>query len=604
MGIMNKMRERMGIILIILVLAFVVTIVVDWGGGGVGTFMGGRDHVGVVNGEKIKINEFYEIYNSILEQYRQAGMELDAQNSEMALQQAWETAVDQVLWNQEIKRLGLHISDAELFHYLENNPPEFLKNQEVFLTDGEFDRQKYLNVLYNPQGNEWLEIELYLRNNVLPYQKLNDLIMNSVLVDEQEIREAYNDEYLSYEAEYVAAPLHRIPDSLAIYSEADLQAFYQAHKETRYKQEERRNFRYVYWMKVPSARDSAAVLSDLEDFAQRHREGENFDQLAQIFSDTQDTGASGDLGWLTRENMRSQYRNAVSKGKIGDVLEPLIIGDEYHLIKINDIRKSADKEEYNLSVLVRRLDPVNTYDFYAAEAEAFLLDAESYGFSRALQDSNVPLDTVSGGFSREFPYFSQLGYFPALAKWAFRSKSESISPVFENENCYVVAELYSVEPESYLPYSEVRPSVERAVIAEKKSEISWQAIKKIQSDFVRGAIGIEEAPAQYPYIEYKQISFTLENPPYPFAAAPSFPDVIHNLQPSGISAPFRAGQYGAAFIHLLSRSEIDPEEYQIRIPYVREALLQEKQQMAYQKWIEHLRSKSDIKDYRAEFGLN
>jgi hypothetical protein len=110
--------------------------------------------VGVVNGEKIKINEFYEIYNGVLEQYRQAGMELDAQNSEMALQQAWETAVDQVLWNQEIKRLGVHITDAELFHYLENNPPEFLKNQEVFLTDGEFDRQKYLNVLYNPQGYE------------------------------------------------------------------------------------------------------------------------------------------------------------------------------------------------------------------------------------------------------------------------------------------------------------------------------------------------------------------------------------------------------------------------------------------------------------------
>jgi hypothetical protein len=42
---MNKMRDRMGIILIILVLAFVVTIVIDWGGQAVfGTFMGGRDH--------------------------------------------------------------------------------------------------------------------------------------------------------------------------------------------------------------------------------------------------------------------------------------------------------------------------------------------------------------------------------------------------------------------------------------------------------------------------------------------------------------------------------------------------------------------------------
>lgn len=604
MGIMNKMRDRMGIILIILVLAFVVTIVIDWGAGGVGTFMGGRDHVGVVNGEKIKINEFYEIYNGVLEQYRQAGMELDAQNSEMALQQAWETAVDQVLWNQEIKHLGVHITDAELFHYLENNPPEFLKNQEVFLTDGEFDRQKYLNVLYNPQGNEWLEIELYLRQNVLPYQKLNDMIISSVIVDEQEIRNAYIDQYVTYEAEYVAVPLHRIPDSLAVYREEDLQAFYQKHKETRYKQEERRNFRYVYWMKVPSARDSAAVLNDLEDFAQRHREGEDFDQLAQIFSDTQDAGSSGDLGWLTREDMRSQYRTAVSKGKKGDVLEPLMIGDEYHLIKIKDIRKSGDKEEYRLSVLIRRLDPVNTYDFYASEAEAFLLDAESYGFSRALQDAGAPLDTVQGGFTREFPYFNRLGYFPALAKWAFRSKAGNISPVFENENAYVVAELYSVEPESYLPYESIRPSLVRAVVAEKKAGISEEAVIKLQDDLVHGAITAEEAPAKYAYAEYKKINFTLSNPPYPFAAAPSFPDVVRNLPPSGISAAFRAGQYGSAFIRQLSKSEIDPEEYQIRVPVVRDALMQEKQQMAYQKWIEHLREKSDIKDYRSEFGLN
>ena len=137
--------------------------------------------------KKITIKSFYETYNSALEQYRNAGIELDARMTESILQQTWETVISQILWEQEIDRLGITVSDEELYHHLEANPPEFLKTQEAFLTDGAFDYSKYLNILKNPQGNEWLEIENYLRSSVLPYQKLNDIIISSVIVDENEI---------------------------------------------------------------------------------------------------------------------------------------------------------------------------------------------------------------------------------------------------------------------------------------------------------------------------------------------------------------------------------------------------------------------------------
>lgn len=604
MGVMNKMRERMGIVLIVLVLAFVLTIVIDWGGGGVGTFMGGRDHVGTVNGEQIKINEFYEVYNQLLEQYRNAGMELDAQNTEMALQQAWETAVNQLLWEQEIERMGISITDEELFYYLEKNPPEFLKSQEVFLTDGEFDYQKYLDVLYNPQGNEWLEIEQYLRANVLPYQKLNDMIMTSVVVDEQELMQAYIDQYVEFEAAYVAVPAHKFADSLITYEEAELQAYYNEHKDSRFKEEERRNLRYVYWEKIPSPADTADVLEDLQDFALRHEEGEDFNELAEIFSDNQEEGLSGDLGWKKRSELPAEYRQAVEKAQSGEMLEVLNIGEEFHLIKLNDKRKKDGETEYHVSVLIRRLDPMNTYDYYASEAEAFSLDAESYGFTRALEDTEGKLDTVRGNFSRDFPYFNKLGYFPALAKWAFRSKTGDISSVFENEQAFVVAELYSVQPESYIPFEDVRASIVRALMAEKKAERSQALAESIHNAYLRGELAMEEAAEKYAPAEYKKIKFRLSNPPYPFASAPAFADVIRHLPENTVSDVFSAGQYGAAFVQLLDKSEIDQEEFQVRLPSLRNALLQEKQQMAYQKWIDNLREQAVIKDYRQEFGLN
>ncbi|MCK4531060.1 MAG: SurA N-terminal domain-containing protein, partial [Candidatus Marinimicrobia bacterium] len=182
--------------MIVLIAAFVITIVFNWGAGGVDTFMKDGDVVGVVNGEKITIKSFYEAYNSSLEQYRNAGIKLDARMTESILQQTWETVVSQMLWNQEIDRLGITVSDEELYHHLEANPPEFLKTQEAFLTDGAFDYSKYLNILRNPQGNEWLEIESYLRSNVLPYQKLNDIILSSVIVDENEVLQKFSDQSL------------------------------------------------------------------------------------------------------------------------------------------------------------------------------------------------------------------------------------------------------------------------------------------------------------------------------------------------------------------------------------------------------------------------
>ena len=130
--------------------------------------------------------------------------------------------VQEMLWNQEIDRLGITVSDEELYHHLEANPPEFLKTQEAFLTDGAFDYSKYLNILRNPQGNEWLEIENYLRGNVLPYQKLNDIILSSVIIDEGEVLQKFSDQSLLYSAIYLAETpraeaIHRLGHVFAVH---------------------------------------------------------------------------------------------------------------------------------------------------------------------------------------------------------------------------------------------------------------------------------------------------------------------------------------------------------------------------------------------------
>ncbi len=604
MGIMDKMREKMGVIMIILIAAFVITIVFNWGAGGFDTFAKDRDIVGVVNGEKITIKSFYETYNQALEQYRAAGITLDARTSEMVLQQTWETVVSQVLWRQEIERLNITVSDEELYHYLEMNPPEFLMTQEVFLTDGVFDYNKYLNVLRNPQGNEWIEIERYLRDNVLPYQKLNNLITSSVVVDENEILRKFSDESLIYSANYLAAPVHLFPDSLFTVYKEDITDYYNENKDDMYKKDESRSIRYVSWPKVPSSKDTADVLFELEDIKMRNVEGESFDELANIFSEDLGEGASGDMGWFAKNELRPEYQNPVFSAKTGDILEPIIINDEFHLIKVTDKKIENDVEQARISLLVRRIDPVNTYDYYATEAEAFVLDVESYGFEKALDNVEAELDTLNGGFSKEFPYFGSLGYFPALAKWAYRSNVGDLSTVYENEKAIVVAQLIDVVEESYIPLEDVRATVERAVRMDLKLEKSKELVDEAYTEFMNGNATLLELSEKNPALEYKSFTSSIDDLPYPLGSAPVFADVMRGMTTNTVSMPFSLGRYGSVFIQLTGRTALDEELYAEKREEIQQVLLEEKQQAAYENWMKDLRDKAEIKDYRVDFGLN
>jgi peptidyl-prolyl cis-trans isomerase D len=386
--------------------------------------------------------------------------------------------------------------------------------------------------------------------------------------------------------------------------EEDLEVNYEENKEELYKKEEHRNIRYIYWMKIPSASDSSAVLYDLKDIVLRQSEGESFDDLAQIFSETQDEGISGDMGWFAKDELRPEYQEAVFEAKAGDILEPILIGDEYHLIMVSDKKVEKGAEQAKISLLIRSIDPVNTYDYYSTEAEAFALDVESYGFAKAFDNVDAQLDTLRGGFTKEFPYFGNLGYFPALAKWVYRSEVGNMSPVYENETSIVVAELIEVVEASYMPFEDVKSSVERSVIAELKLEKSAELVNEAYDAFMRGDVTLLDVSKNSLYLEYKSFSSSIDELPYPFGSSPAFADVVRSLTINTVSAPFLSDNYGSVFVQLTARTAIDEELYAQKHDKLQQTLLEEKQQQTYESWMNNLKEKAEIEDNRISFSLN
>lgn len=601
MAVMNKMREKMAIIMMVLIVAFLLTIVFSWGGGGVDTFMKDRSEVGEVNGQKISINEFYKYYNQMLDQYRQAGMTLDARTTEMVMQQTWDNMVNQLLWQQKIKDLGIEISDEELYYHLENNPPQVLQTQEAFMTDGQFDYSKYLDMLQNPQGNEWVQIENYLRTQVLPYEKLNNMITSSVIVDDHEVLDRFVADNVLYSADYLAAPIRLISDSSCVIFDEDITTYYNEHQDE-YTVPEKRYMRTVYWEKVPSADDTAKVFADFKDIEVRVADGESFDELAIVFSEVEDEELTGNIGWFNKDNIREEYADAVFSTKVGTIADPIIIEDEFHLIRVNDSRKTGDTYERNISLIVNSLDPTETYDFYSMEADAFTYDAEEYGFNHALKNTTGILDSVKGDFSREFPYFVTAGYMPSLARWAFNNDVDDISKVFESDKAVIVAQLYAVEKEAVRPLTEVRAQIERGVMAELKSERSSEKMQEIAATLNSAKDLFSNAAADG--LEKQSIQFNLSKSPYPFSRSVLFTDAVSSMDAGDMSKPFNVDGYGSVIIRITNKTAIDEDVYEQEKDKLKATILNEKQNAAFQIWLEDLKAKADIKDYRSEFSLN
>ena len=112
---LRYMREYAASWLIKFLLFAIVVVFVLWGVGNYGDERSNR--IASVNGEFITMSAYREVYNNLLNQYRQQfGQSLNEEMIEMLQlkRQALDQLVNQSLLEQEARRLNLRVTDQEL----------------------------------------------------------------------------------------------------------------------------------------------------------------------------------------------------------------------------------------------------------------------------------------------------------------------------------------------------------------------------------------------------------------------------------------------------------------------------------------------------------
>ena len=337
MPLMTKIRESLGTFFLVFSVVFVAYMVLDWGMDITGRRRGDRtqsQEIGKINGHEVFIKDFTDLVRRASDnQKSQTGSEPNDEQIKSIRDQVWNQLVDETLYDEQIKRFGITVTDQEIIDWVRgNDPPAFLKQQFTDST-GTFNRQAYDATIMDPKNKEiMVRVEDGLRKQ-REREKLQSLIVASVQADENDIRQRFIDQTMKFNADYLFFdPNVFAKDENIKVTDDDLRQFYNEHSDE-FKVEATRKLKYVVFNNIPSHGDSASVLSDLEDVQKRATAGADFLELAKQESETPISDTYYKHGDLPQER-----ENAIFSASEGDILGPIQELDGYHLIKVLEFR--------------------------------------------------------------------------------------------------------------------------------------------------------------------------------------------------------------------------------------------------------------------------
>lgn len=400
MGTMNKMRENTGVVLWILVFAFgVIWVLQDSGGLDTIGLTTGSD-VAVVDGDAISYQDYVQTVDQQVQQYQQqTGESMPPQMLEQQREQVFQQMVENKLREHEMDRLGVSVSDEEIYEMVMGENPHPLIRTYFGDEEGNVNRALLQNFVNNPEARQdWISIEQYLRS-VRRAEKMDNLISATVRVTDQDVMDEYRRRNLSVDTEWIALRYASIPNDSVTVAEDDLRQFYNDNRED-YARERTYSIRYATQSKVPTAADTALVVDELERMLPGFASAED-DSTFLLRNASQRPFSSA---WFAAGDLDPEIADIIYPDpEVGEVLGPATAGGQAHLIKIRDVRPAEREAVRAQHILVRAAEGDETTRQMLVDVRNQIVSGEASFADMARQhsqDGTAPTGGDLGWFGR------------------------------------------------------------------------------------------------------------------------------------------------------------------------------------------------------------
>jgi|TARA_B100000497_G_scaffold2984_1_gene3271 parvulin-like peptidyl-prolyl isomerase len=585
------------------------------GGASIGDIFGQQNgnHVGSLNGKPILYENFNRLVSDEITRVQsQSGQDISDEDREYIRAVVWERMIQDLLIQEQIEENNIIVSDEEVLYQLKNNPPAFLQGSPAFQTAGNFDLEKYLDAILNPQGDEWRPIEQFMQEIYLPNYKLQQMVVNSASTSKQDVIDSYRSRFIDYTVEI----LHITDKSLENEffksmtegrpTDQELSELYDKNIED-YQQSEMRYMKYVKWPIVSSSNDSLRTRLEAENLMYRINQGESFGTIANMYtedpSNNMGEGApkGGELGWFNKGIMISEFDKAAFEAKKGDLIGPILTNFGYHIININD-KKTLDDgtEQVNASHILLTVSPgKDTESNLSDTASIFSLDAKEIGFTQLADSLGMTINDASG-VQKESIFIQDIGVARDAVRFAFNSDLGDISDVVSNDNFFLIFYLESITDKKTMDFDEVKEELKADFLTTIK-ENNIENIAIGISEELNGTMNLADISDKNPEFEYiAEDTGNLVGSFESIGKSNYVSGALLNASVNDILGPFPTLR-GQTFIKVLEIGEINQSDFEEKKESLKFSLIIQRQNLIWGNWLQALRDQSDIEDYRFDF---
>jgi peptidyl-prolyl cis-trans isomerase D len=615
---MQTMRSSAKIIFFIILVAFVGFMVVS----GVVTSLGGKRRaqgsnpappgvVGRVNGEDLSHNTFDEMYRQRLQSLSKDDHEPTEAEMDQARNDIWNNMTTIALMEQEARKHGISVTDRDVALYMRQSPPKDIRDSKELSTNGQFDLAKYQSWLQQLAGSSdpraqaiITDFENQIRQQLM-ITRVQEFVLSQVKVTENDAKQDYIDKNDKVKVKYIFIPGGDFDSTITSVPESEIKARYDKDKE-QLKQPEMAVLNYVQFPKTASQADAAEAKKAIDDIYAQLQGGADFAALATERS--QDPGSAkngGDLGWFGEGRMVAEFWNATkSLQKIGDISAPFQSQFGWHIIKLTGKRTTKDKDgkdqpEYQAShILILVEASPSTLAEVEQKANNFKIDAEKLGFKEAAQEYAVTLTE-----SKPFPAGAMvpgIGQNQALNDFAFKGKIGELSDVTSGRNSFSVCQISKHTPAGYTPYTDAKDRLEKMILREKRVELAHKKGEELAAQIKSGKT-LEDLSAQTgkPVLETDYFAHTGFIPK--IGSDPDFTGAAFSLSASNPYSKCVNSRTGAYILQFVDRQPADVGAFTAMSDSLTNSMIDSKRKDYWGKWLNEIKQKAKIEDFRTSY---
>lgn len=564
---MQTLRKNTRWVLVIALVGFAGLIFFQWGLDITGIRSRPETDVAKIDGVTISYQE-----------YRRFVTAKESENKNLTGDQIWSLLVEEVMWRDLVRREKISINDQEILAIIRNNPPPELYQSEFMQNEnGEFDWNKYNELLSSPQSLQWLyQYEMQLRE-ALPKEKLRSLISTLAWISPWDDSIMIDGQTTKYDLSFLNVQINRMRDLVHV-TEDELRKYYEENKDE-FATPEYTVLKYVFFERKPSSFDTLDAKEQLEDFIAVVEEGEDFLELAKEVSDDTTLEYSFDNANVLKPYMKIVYEDLRNGGISGVV--PAARGFEVMKRVRNGLLYVV-----KANVEVSRTTIGEITDNIASFRET----AEDIGFDSAAVEFELPV-------RKTFPLDREKLNFPvrntdALAEFLSGVKKGVIGGPFSSLGGYYIFALDSVIPPTQPAFEEaqtrVKGLVERKAYDDAVASYLDGLYEKIESGVAMEEIARTDTLVNFQNNIRGQTIFLLRN-----TYGDEFAGAVAGLGQAQVSTPV-IGRYGGYIIRVDDKTEAPFDSTMVGV-------LQWKRQLRLQQITRNIFTPEELVDNRDKF---